>query len=145
YLHDVAPTEFGQRSTGNFVYYGDQTALYGYFNDTFRMTPTVTLSFGVRYEFTSLPVGERQQVLNSAASAPGVITFGKPSPQGKNFVPRLGVNWAPNPNTSIRAGFAMANDVLYDNQGLLSLPPQYSSTNTVGDGNTYNGKPNPNA
>jgi hypothetical protein len=144
YLHDNAPTEFGQRSTGNFVYYGDQTALYGYVNDTFRVTPTVTLNFGVRYEFTTVPVGERQQALNIAASAPGVINFGKPSPQGTNFVPRIGINWAPDPKTSIRAGFGMANDVLYDNQGLLSLPPQYSSTNTVGDGNTYNGKPNPN-
>jgi Carboxypeptidase regulatory-like domain/TonB dependent receptor len=143
FLHDNAPTEFGQRSTGNFIYYGDQTALYGYVNDTFRVRPTVTLNFGVRYEFTTVPVGERQQALNSAASAPGVITFAKPTPQGTNFVPRIGINWAPDPNTSVRLGFGMANDVLYDNQGLLSLPPQFSSTNTVGDGNTYNGKPNP--
>jgi hypothetical protein len=144
YLHDNAPTNFGQRSTGNFVYYGDQTALYGYVNDTFRMTPTVTLNFGLRYEYTTVPVGERQQALNQAASVPGLINFGKPTPQRTNVVPRVGINWAPDSKTSIRAAFGMANDVLYDNQGLLSLPPQYSSTNSVGDGNTYNGKPNPN-
>ena len=39
YLHDLAPTNFGERSTGDVIYYGDQTALYGYFNDTWRATP----------------------------------------------------------------------------------------------------------
>ena len=34
YLHDLAPTDFGERSTGNLTYYGDQTAFYGYVNDT---------------------------------------------------------------------------------------------------------------
>jgi hypothetical protein len=145
FLHDNAPTYFGQRSTGNFVYYGDQTALYGYANDTWRVTPTLTLNYGLRYEFTSVPVGEREQKLNQAASVPGLINFGEPQPQKKNFLPRLGINYAPNEKTSIRAGFGMAMDVLYDNQGLLSLPPQYSSTNTVGDGNTnYTGAVNPN-
>jgi hypothetical protein len=126
------------------VYYGDQTALYGYANDTWRVTPKLTLNYGLRYEFTSLPVGEREQALNSAASAPGLISFHAPQPQKTNFLPRLGINYAPNDKTSIRLGFGMAVDVLYDNQGLLSLPPQYSSTNSVGDGNVnYTGQTNP--
>ncbi len=133
YLHDVAPTAFGQRSTGNVIYYGDQTALYGYANDTWRATPTLTLNAGLRYEFTSIPTGERAQVLNAAASVPGLVTFKVPQPQKKNFAPRIGVNWAPDSKTSIRAGYGIAYDVLFDNLGLLTFPPQYSSTNSVGD------------
>ncbi len=139
YLHDLAPTNFGERSTGNFFYYGDQTALYGFANDTYRVTEKLTLNFGLRYEFTSVPVGERAQNLNIAASVPGLITFNSPQPQKKNFYPRVGINYAPDPDTSIRAGFGMAADVLFDNLGLLSFPPQYSSTNDVGSGSTCTG------
>ena len=63
YLHDLAPTAFGERSTGNFFYYGDQTAFYGYGNDVWRITDKLSLNFGLRYEFTSVPVGERTQTL----------------------------------------------------------------------------------
>ncbi len=131
YLHDISPTTFGERSSGNFIYYGDQTALYGYANDVWRIRPTLTLNYGLRYEFTSVPAGQRVQSLNAAASAPGYLTFGSPQPQYKNFAPRLGVAWAPNQNTSVRAGFGMAYDVLFDNLGILSSPPQFSSTEDV--------------
>ncbi len=143
FLHDLAPTSFGERSTGNLTYYGDQTALYGYANDTYRMSPKITLNGGLRYEFTSVPVGERAQALNSAASVPGLITFAQPKPQYKNFAPRIGINWAPDDKTSVRAGFGMAYDVLFDNLGTLSFPPQYSGTNDVGNpGNPQPGDPN---
>ncbi len=64
YLNDVAPTDFGERSTGNFIYYGDETAFYGYANDTWRITEKLSLNYGLRYEFTAVPVGERAQALN---------------------------------------------------------------------------------
>ncbi len=134
YLHDLAPTAFGERSTGNFFYYGDQTAFYGYANDVWRITENISLNYGLRYEFTSVPIGERAQVLNAAASVPGLINFSTPQPQYTNFLPRVGINYALNPETSIRAGFGMATDVIYDNLGILSFPPQYSSTNDVGTG-----------
>jgi hypothetical protein len=143
FLHDLAPTSFGERSTGNLTYYGDQTALYGYVNDTWRMTPKITINGGLRYEFTSVPVGERTQALNSAASVPGLITFAKPQPAYKSFAPRLGINWAPDDKTSVRAGFGVAYDVLFDNLGTLSFPPQLSATNDVGNaGNPQPGDPN---
>jgi hypothetical protein len=143
YLHDLAPTSFGERSTGNLTYYGDQTAFYGYANDTYRMSPKITINAGLRYEFTAVPVGERSQQLNAAASIPGLITFAKPSPTYTNFSPRIGINWAPDDQTSVRAGFGMASDVLFDNLGTLSFPPQYSGTNDVGNaGNPQPGDPN---
>jgi hypothetical protein len=145
YLHDLAPTAYGERSTGNNTYYGDQTAFYGYANDTYRMSPALTLNYGVRYEFTSVPVGERTQVQNSISSVPGLITFGVPQPQYWNFAPRVGIAFAPDPKTSIRAGFGMGYDVLYDNLGTLSFPPQLSQTNDVdggGPNDPASGSPN---
>ena len=143
YLHDLAPTAFGERSTGNFFYYGDQTALYGFANDTWRISPQVSLNYGLRYEFTSVPVGERTQKLNMAASVPGLITFGEPKPQYTNFAPRVGIAYSPDAKTSVRAGFGISYDVLYDNLGTLSFPPQFSSTTDVGnDGLPQPGDPN---
>ena len=134
FLHDLAPDDFGERSTGNHTYYGDQTALYAYGNDTWRLTDKLTLNYGLRYEFTSVPVGERAQALNSVASVPGFIDFHAPQPAYGDFAPRVGINFAPDSKTSIRAGFGIAYDVLFDNLGTLSFPPQYSSTQDVGQG-----------
>ncbi|WP_213804179.1 carboxypeptidase regulatory-like domain-containing protein [Granulicella sp. dw_53] len=143
FLHDLAPTSLGERSTGNFTYYGDQTSFYGYANDIWRATAKVTFNYGLRYEFTSVPVGERQQQLNAAASVPGLIDFHAPQPQYKNFAPRIGVNFAPDEKTSIRAAFGMSYDVLFDNLGTLSAPPQLSATNDVGNvGQPQPGDPN---
>ena len=136
YLHDLAPDQngFAERSTGQQTYYGDQTALYGYGNDTYRATDTLSFNIGLRYEFTSVPVGERTQQLNSSASVPGLVNFHAPQPTYTSFAPRVGINYAPDSKTSIRAGFGVAYDVLFDNLGTLSFPPQYSSTQDVGSG-----------
>ena len=133
YLHDLAPdgNGFAQRSTGQQTYYGDQTALYFYGNDTWRMTPKITINAGLRYEFTSVPVGVRAQQLNIAASVPGLASFHAASAHLHRLSPRFGINFAPDERPSVRAGFGMAYDVFFDNLGTLSFPPQYSSTNDV--------------
>jgi hypothetical protein len=129
FLRDFTPDSIAERSLGNPIYYGDQIALYWYANDTFRIRPNVTLTFGLRHEYTTIPFGERSQKLNSAASVPGLVSFDEPRAPKKNFAPRVGLAWSPGSgNTSIRAGFGMAYDVLYDNIGILSLPPQLSGT-----------------
>jgi hypothetical protein len=145
YLHDLAPDQngFAERSTGSQTYYGDQTALYGYANDTWRATQKLTFNVGLRYEFTSVPVGERAQALNSVSSIPGLINFHAPQPAYTSFAPRVGINFAPDEKTTIRAGYGIAYDVLFDNLGTLSFPPQYSSTQDVGSGNAPGfGSPN---
>jgi len=131
YLHDLAPTGFGERSTGDFIYYGDQTVFYAYGSDTWRITDKLSLDYGLRYQFTAVPVGERAQSLNANASVPGLVSFTSPQPQKLLFFPRVGFNYAFSQNTSLRGAFGTAGDLLDDNLGLLSFPPQYSSTTDV--------------
>ncbi len=46
YLSDITPDSQAQRGLGNVVYYGDQVALYSYFNDTWRVRPNLSLTLG---------------------------------------------------------------------------------------------------
>ncbi len=130
FLYDLTPADLAERSTGNPVYYGDQISTYAYASDNWKVRPDLTVDLGVRYEFTSVPYSERLQSVNALASVPGLINFSTPQPQYKNFAPRIGVAWSPghSGNTSIRAGFGTAYDVLFDNIGITTLPPQFSQT-----------------
>ena len=133
FLRDVAPGDLGERSVGLSPYSGNQTATYLYANDSWRIRPNLTLTGGVRYEYTTVPAGQQLQSLNSASSVPGLISFNAPQSQKTNFAPRLGVAYSPGKsgNTSIRAGFGIAYDQIYDNLGILSLPPQFTTTYDV--------------
>ena len=68
--------------------------------------------------------------LNATASTPGVLTFQAPQSQKKNFAPRVGFAYSPgnNAKTSIRGGFGMAYDQVFDNVGTNATPPQASAT-----------------
>jgi hypothetical protein len=130
YLRDQVSDSLSERSVGKANYDANQIALYWYVNDTWRMRPNLTLTLGLRHEYTTIPADERLQKLNIAASVPGLIDFSEPRAPKKNFAPRMGLAWSPgnSGNTSIRAGFGMAYDVLYDNIGSLSKPPQLNQT-----------------
>jgi len=130
FLTDAPPDSLAERSNGNPVFYGDQSAIYWYVNDNWRIRPNFTLNLGLRYEYTTIPFTQRAQSLNEAASVPGLIDFLTPRAPRNNWGPRIGFAYSPGSSgrTSIRAGAGMAYDVLFDNIGLLSLPPQLSST-----------------
>ena len=129
FAFDQTPS-FGQRSFGSVGYSGDQYAIYGYVNDIWKVRRNVSVNLGLRYEYTSSPFGWTQQSLNSVANDPGLITFGSPQAPKKDFMPRVGFAYSPGTsgNTSIRGGFGLGYDVLYDNIGVLSRPPQIGST-----------------
>lgn len=128
-VHDFIP-DFGQRSFGSVGYSGDDKMYGWYVNDIWKVRPNVSLNLGLRYEYLTIPFGWTQQSLNSLASVPGLITFGVPQAPKKDFMPRVGFAYSPgrSGNTSIRGGFSMGYDVLYDNIGTLSRPPQIGST-----------------
>jgi len=141
YIDDISPDIIGQRSSGLTTYYGNQKAVYWYANDTWRMTPNFTLNLGVRYEYTQVPLGEQRQGMNAISNTPSVIVsqvnepllFNTPTAPKANFAPRIGLAYSPGNSgtTSIRAGFGMAYDTLYDNIGILAVPPQIGATNNV--------------
>lgn len=133
YLMDDVPDYLAQRSAGNPVYWGNRWLFGFYANDIWKVNPNLTVNLGVRYEYDTVPAAENSQVLNAVASVPGLITFGAPQPQTTNIMPRIGIAYSPGTNgkTSIRAGFGTNYDVLFDNLGLLSLPPELSTTQDV--------------
>jgi hypothetical protein len=137
YLQDLAPDTFGERNAtapgASPTYYGNEKVMYAYFQDDWKVDSKLTVNLGVRYEYTGVPLGEQAQAENSAASVPGLITFGVPQAQKANFVPRLGFAYSLDPKTVVRGGFGMGYDVLYDNLGILAPPPQMQVTEDVGD------------
>ena len=135
YLNDLSPSGLGQRNatpTGLApTFYGDQSSIYLYANDDWRVSPKFTLNLGVRWEFTSVPFAVRGQSTEAGASVPGVLSFGAPQPQYNNVVPRVGLVYAPDQNTSIRAAFGINTDVLFDNLGENSAPLSLATTENV--------------
>ena len=71
YLDDFAPDYFGERSIGSVTYYGDQSAIYAYGQDQWKINSHLSLDLGIRYEFTSVPFSERLQTLNATIQRPG--------------------------------------------------------------------------
>ncbi len=130
YLSDQVPDYLAQRGVGSVVFYGDQIASYSYAQDTWRLRPNLSIDLGLRYEYTTVPYSERLQSLNAIANVPGVLTFHAPQADPHALAPRIGVAYSPGKDgkTSIRAGFGLAYDVLFDNIGTVSTPPELSST-----------------
>ena len=141
YFYDLAPDFTAQRSVGDVVYYGDQRILYAFLQDDWRVRPNLTLNLGVSYAYQQPPEGTKLQALNAISSVPGLIDFHAPVAQKKNFGPRVGFAYSPDfsegllgrlfgkdGRTSIRAGFSLSYDYIFDNLYILSLPPQAQQT-----------------
>lgn len=145
FLLDLSPDAFGERNAGNNIYYGNQKILYAFAQDDWRVKPNVTLNLGVSYSYQQVPLGARtSQPLNSISSVPGVLEFTEPKAQTKNFAPKVGFAWSPDykegllgrvfgsgGKSSLRAGFSMGYDYVFDNLYILSNPPQLQQTNDV--------------
>jgi hypothetical protein len=147
FLEDFSPDNFGERSAGSVTYYGNQKAVYWYANDNWKVNSHLTLNLGIRYEYTTISTSEAQQALNAISNTPSIIVpgavnqsllFDKPRAPRNNWAPRVGFAYSPGSNgsTSIRGGFGLAYDVLYDNIGILAVPPQIGATHDVPDLNT---------
>jgi hypothetical protein len=135
YLTDQVPSSLAERNIGDVKYYGNQWATYLYAQDDWHLRPNFTVNLGLRWEWTGIPQTMKLQTLNAVANVPGVIQFTEPKSSTKNFAPRVGFAYSPGTkgNTSIRAGFGMAYDVIFDNVGLTAYPPQLSATFDAGD------------
>jgi hypothetical protein len=145
FLRDVVPV-FGERNAGSNTYYGDQRILYAFVQDDWRFRPNITLNLGLNYSYQEVPKGAKQQVVNAISSVPGLLTFGEPKSQKKNFAPKVGFAWSPNytsgmlgrifgagGKSSLRGGFSMGYDYIFDNLYVLSNPPQFQQTRDCPD------------
>jgi hypothetical protein len=131
FADDQTPTNIAERSFGSAGYSGNQYALYSYVNDIWKIKPNFSINIGLRHEYTQVPYGWTQQSLNSVADDPALgLNFAAPQASKKDFMPRVGFAYSPGTsgNTSIRGGFGIGYDVLYDNIGTLARPPQIGST-----------------
>src|SRR6185312_14163654 len=77
YALDQVP-DFGQRSFGSVGDSGDQYGVFWFVNDIWKIRPNFSLNLGLRYEYTSTPVGGNQMALNSISDVPGLISFTAP-------------------------------------------------------------------
>ncbi|MGA8598396.1 MAG: TonB-dependent receptor, partial [Bryobacteraceae bacterium] len=140
YLLDFSPDYLAQRSQGFPTYWGNRNLFGWYANDSWKIRPNLTVNLGLRYEYNTVPASENLQDLNAIASVPGLIEFHSPKPQTDNFMPRIGIAYSPGRGgkTSIRAGFGINYDVLFDNLGITTLPPELSTTVDVTGSGTSN-------
>jgi len=133
--------------TGNvgsgFQYFGDSTRHtfennFGFYvQDGFRITPRLTLNYGMRWDYFGV-VGEKNNLLSNITSispAAGTGTFtltqvGQPglsklyNPDKKDFAPRLSLAWdmTGKGKTVIRAGYGMFFDSFSQDMVLGHLP-----------------------
>ncbi|CAN5821273.1 hypothetical protein BH20ACI3_BH20ACI3_27610 [soil metagenome] len=141
FLIDRSPDALAERNVGGNTYYGNQKILYAFIQDDWRVRPNLTLNLGVGYSYQGVPLGAKFQAANSIASVPGLIEFNAPKEQKYNFAPKVGFAYSPDyteglmgrlfgsgGKTSIRAGFSMGYDYIFDNLYILSNAPQAQQT-----------------
>jgi outer membrane receptor protein involved in Fe transport len=141
---DLASFEAGTPSGfDNFQYVGNtlrhtfQNNFGFYVQDSFRLTPRVTLNYGLRYDYFGV-MGEKNNLLSDVTSlspATGTGTFtltqvGQPglsrlyNPDKKDFAPRVSAAWdvTGNGKTVVRAGFGLFFDAFSQDMALGHLP-----------------------
>lgn len=114
---------------------------FAYVQDDWKVSPSLTLNIGVRYEYTS-PYSDAENRLtnfdpNSAGVTTGSISAFVPagngnkygfSPDFNDFAPRVGFSYAANDKTTVRGGFGISFSH-YDRAGsgnVLSINPPFA-------------------
>ncbi|MCU1285027.1 MAG: hypothetical protein JWO13_1377 [Acidobacteriales bacterium] len=85
--------------------------LGAYIQDSWRITPTITLNYGVRYDIEFTPVFPANTATSTAAEAALGIVEGIPQ-DSNNIAPRIGIAWDPwkDGKTVFRASYGMFYD-----------------------------------
>jgi len=116
-----------------------QTLQAYYFQDTWKMRPNFTLTYGVRYEYQGTPLNVLQYptIQPSAAGLLAPFTRVPEQPDYNNWGPRVGIAYTPgfwkgllgDNKTVFRAGFGTFYDTLFSN---IALNEAQTSPNLLG-------------
>src|SRR6266446_3894732 len=115
-----------------------QRRLALFVQDDIRLRPNLTLNFGLRYEFVSVPTEVNGKISNLRNVTDPALTVGNQwyaNPSLKNFAPRVGLAWDPfsSGKTSIRAGFGLFDDEILPKYYFFSgsLNPPFTQRSSV--------------
>jgi len=93
------------------IFYYRQKQLGFYFQDNWKVRPSLTLNLGLRYEFLTEAKEDNGKMANLVHFTDAQTTIGKnfTNPTKKNFSPRFGFAWSPGGNnrSAIRGGFGI--------------------------------------
>ena len=85
------------------------TQIGAFINDTFKVSPTVSVVYGLRYDIETVPHDSRYATRPfdtriNALGRPGDPYF---SINTTDFGPRVGIAWSPNPRVVVRTGYGI--------------------------------------
>ena len=161
----TGPTQANLLPDGSFVTRHFRSNEFEYFvQDSWRIRPNLTLTFGLRHTMLQTPYETKgQQIAPTVDTHNWYLMRGSEAAQGRvfeddllftpigkanhgpafwpkqktNFAPRLAVAYAPDPKTSIRAGFGL----YYDHYG-AALTSRFASLGSFGLSSQFNSPAN---
>jgi hypothetical protein len=91
-----------------------------FIHDQYRWSPALTLSFGLRYEWFTVPTEKNDRISNLRQLTDAAPTVGDPlfkNPSHLNFAPRLGLAWnvGGNDRAVLRSGFGIFYEPIREN------------------------------
>jgi len=119
-----------------------------YLQDSWKVTRTLTVELGLRWDYANLWQEEHGRMQNAAFGLPntalggilGSVEYGATchcsfaQPYGLSIGPHLGVAWQITPKTVFRAGAAITYGAMPDQAGLNVSVPDFLSLNPAGYG-----------
>ncbi len=116
-VNDQLPSKpnFTLQGLGNGFFSGNAKNFDLFVQDDVKVTRTLTLNLGLRYDFFGNPAGTKANALNAVANLPGTpLVFGVPKQDWNNVGPRVGFAWDPKGNGkwAVRGGAGVAYDVI---------------------------------
>lgn len=126
FLDDFSgPSGAARRNFGNPVYYPDSFRQSYFFEDTWKVKPSLTLNLGLRYENFGQPANSLRFPAFAGFDPAQFLVPNKVNPNNRNFGPAVGLAWSPTPksdwlrwifgegSTVWRAGYQISYDAFF--------------------------------